>query len=729
MTQARYRGVIRSSTIATVATLATAAVNAQGAEESKGSGLEEVVVTAQRRSENLQSVPIAVTALTADTLEKQGVGRSVDITNVTPGLVITPAVSAPQIYIRGVGTLNAAPGEESSNAVYFDGVYLAALPSAIFSLNNIERIEVLKGPQGTLFGRNATGGLIQVVTRDPSFENTYKVDLSYGNYETMAASAYVSGGLSDSVALDLAGYYSDQGEGFGTNLFNGREVGKTRDKSVRSKLLWNAGENTVIKLAADYSQTATSAGPARSVIPGSVALGGQTYLGDPQDLNFNLHPYAETTGGGASLRIEHDWSWAKLLSITAYREGSFDVDSDQDSTALPIVNAEVRTDFSQLTQELQLQSNHDGRLQWIAGLFYLASETNQTPFGLAGASQAAVGGFTDRFASQDTDSYAVFAQGSYNFTDSTRLTTGVRFSKDERAIQGRDETGIGTLNVVDRETSFDSTTWRLALDQKLGDDVMVYGSYSRGFKSGIYNLLAPTAPPVRPEQLDAFEVGIKSELFDRTVRANLSSFYYEYSDIQLTQQIPGGVFLLNAAEATMYGLDAELLAEPIDGLTVRGGLNILHAEYDSFPGAPLTLPSPATCATNPPSLLPGPRTGGNTTCATDAAGNDMVRAPKWTLSFSADYRWLTAIGAFTAAANYYYNDGYFPDPDNRIHVASYSLVNAELGWLSRNERVGVRLWARNLLDKEYYSNIVTSTGDNGTPGLPRLVGITLSIKH
>ncbi|MBL8268064.1 TonB-dependent receptor [Steroidobacter sp.] len=719
---------MRSPVIAVLATLATTA-NAQTAEQSQGSGLEEVVVTAQRRSENLQSVPIAVTALTADMLEKQGIGRSLDITNVTPGLVITPAVTAPQIYIRGVGTLNAAPGEESSNAVYVDGVYLAALPSAIFSFNNIERIEVLKGPQGTLFGRNATGGLIQVVTRDPSFDNTYKVDLSYGNYQTTAASAYISGGLSDNVALDLAGSFSDQGEGFGVNRFNGREVGKTRDKSVRSKLLWNVSEDTVIRFAADYSEAATSAGPARSVIPGSVALGGQQFLGDPQDLNFNLHPWAETSGGGASLRIEHDWSWAKLLSISAYREGTFDVDSDQDSTALAIVNAQVRTDFSQLTQELQLQSNQDGRLQWIAGLFYLASETNQTPFGLSGASQAAVGGFTNRFASQDTDSYAVFAQSNYSFTDSTRLTTGVRFSKDERGITGRDETGIGTRNVVDRETSFDSTTWRLALDQKLSDDVMVYGSYSRGFKSGIYNLLAPTAPPVRPEQLDAFEVGLKSELFDRTVRANLSSFYYQYSDIQLSQQVPGGVFLLNAAEATMYGLDAELLAEPFDGLTLRGGLNLLHAEYDSFPGAPYTLPSPATCATNPPSLLAGPRTGGNTTCATNAAGNDMVRAPKWTLNFSADYRWLTSIGAFSASANYYYNDGYFPDPDNRIHVPSYSLVNAEVGWWSESERFGVRLWARNLLDKEYYSNIVTSTGDNGTAGLPRMYGITLSVKH
>lgn len=730
MTETRHGQIGRSPCLAAVATLAaTASAQAMEGEAAQGSGLEEVVVTAQRRSENLQSVPIAITALTADTLAKQGVGRTLDITSVTPGLVITPAVSAPQIYIRGVGTLNAAPGEESSNAVYVDGVYLAALPSAIFSFNNIERIEVLKGPQGTLFGRNATGGLIQVVTRDPSFDDTYQVDLSYSDYETIDASAYASGGLSDNVALDIAGYYRDQGEGYGTNLFNGVDVNKSREKSIRSKLLWNAGENTVVKLAADYSESATSAGPARSVIPGSVALGGQTYLGDPQDLNFNLHPYAATTGGGASLRIEHDLPWAKLLSISAYREGTFDVDSDQDSTALAIVNAVVRTDFSQITQELQLQSNQDGRLQWIGGLFYLASETNQTPFGLSGASQAAVGGFNDRFASQDTDSYAAFAQGSYSFTDSTRLTTGVRFSKDERAIEGRDETGIGTINVVDRDTSFDSTTWRLALDQKLNDDVMVYGSYSRGFKSGIYNLLAPTAPPVRPEQLDAFEIGVKSELFARAVRANLSSFYYEYSDIQLTQQIPGGVFLLNAAEATMYGLDAELLAEPFDGLTLRGGLNVLHAEYDSFPGAPATLPSPATCATIPPSTLPGPRTGGNTTCAIDAAGNDMVRAPKWTLNFGADYRWMTSIGALTASANYYYNDGYFPDPDNRIRVANYALVNAELGWQSESERVGVRLWARNLLDKEYYSNIVTSTGDNGTPGIPRLVGITLSFKH
>lgn len=730
MREARCREGVRSPGLAALATLAATAASAQSVEEAaRGSGLEEVVVTAQRRSENLQSVPIAITALTADMLDKQGVGRTLDITNVTPGLVITPAVSAPQIYIRGVGTLNAAPGEESSNAVYVDGVYLAALPSAIFSFNNIERIEVLKGPQGTLFGRNATGGLIQVVTRDPSFDDTYQVDLSYGNYDTVGASAYVSGGLSDTVAVDLAGYYRDQGEGYGTNLFNGRDVNQTREKSVRGKLLWNAGDNTVIKLAADYSESDSSAGPARSIIPGSVALGGQTYLGDPQDVNFNLHPYAATSGGGVSLRVEHDLSWAKLLSISAYRDGSFDMDSDQDSTALPLVNAEVRTDFSQLTQELQLQSNRDGRLEWIAGLFYLASETNQTPFGLSGASQAPVGGFTNRIATQETDSYAVFAQGTYGFTDSTRLTTGVRFSKDERAIHGRDETGIGTLNVVDRDTSFDSTTWRLALDQKLSDDVMVYGSYSRGFKSGIYNLLAPTAPPVRPEQLDAFEIGVKSELFDRTLRANLSTFYYEYSDIQLTQQIPGGVFLLNAAEATMYGLDAELLAEPFDGLTLRGGLNVLKAEYDSFPGAPATLPSPATCVTRPPSTLPGPRTGGNTTCAIDAAGYDMVRAPKWTLNFAADYRWLTSMGTFTASANYYYNDGFFPDPDNRVRVASYSLVNAELGWTSESERIGVRLWARNLLDEEYYSNIVTSTGDNGTAGVPRLVGITLSVKH
>lgn len=695
--------------------------------QANGSELEAIVVTAQRREENLQRVPITVNAVTAQSLQAQGIKNTADLSVVVPGVTITRTLGTPQLYIRGVGTQNSATGDESSNAVYVDGVYIAAMPAGFLSFNNIERIEVLKGPQGTLFGRNATGGLVQIVTREPTFTPVAEAEIGYGNYGTLTADLYGTTGLSDNVAIDLAFHVDNQDQGFGINRFTGNEANQSRSLAVRSSLLWQIDETLKVRVAGDYANYLETQSTARQIVPGAVGAGGTRNVGGFYDINSEIDPYNKGKSHGGSFNIRKDFNSVSVTSITALRKYDSFFLADQDSTPLFSSIGAPDGSLRQFSQELQVQSPASSKIKWMMGAFYFTAQAEQL-LTFTGSSQAALGGYLNRFGEMDTQSIAGYAQATIPLGETTDVTTGFRYTSDTRSLVARDETGVGVRNVIDTEKTWSQPTWRLAVNQRLGDDSILYASYSRGFKSGVYNLNNTTNPAVAPEKIDAYEVGTKNDFLDRKLRVNLSSFYYDYQNIQLVVRTAGTSQIFNAASAEVYGLDAQVVALPVQGLTLRADANLLHAEYRRFPNAPATFPSPATCATNPPSPLPGPRTGGNTTCAIDAAGNTMIRSPKLTLTIGSSYQFDTPVGLFQMDASLYHNSGFFFEPDNRIRQQAYDLVSAQLSWTSRDDRYRARLWIRNAFGEQYYSAVSTSLGDAGTAGAPRTYGASIGVK-
>lgn len=692
--------------------------------------VEDIVVTAQKRSENLQDVPISISAVTSDTLQSAGVKGTEDLQIAVPGIQVSRQNTSTQFYIRGIGTTGAAAGQEAATAVFVDGVYMPSMTGSTLGLNNIERVEVLKGPQGTLYGRNATAGAVNVITRTPSTDTHANAEFGYGNYDTVDASTYITTGLADNVAIDFAGRYANQGNGFGRNVTTGGDANKRREYALRTKLYGDFG---ALKLtaAADYSKETGDTGVTYRPTETGVLLSGQKgYSYGFYDIQADATPVTRVVNKGISGRVEYDAGPITITSITAYRDVSQFTVVDFDASELPLAKVLQTEGNGQFTEELQFASSNKNGFDWIVGLFYLDSYAKYAPFALEGAFAAP---FVRQnvLARQDTKSYAAYAQATLDVWQDARITVGARYTIDKRELTASVTanspagTEVSLVPEFSKQETFKKPQWRIALDQRLNSDVLLYASYSRGFKSGVYNLTDPFNPVVRPETLDAFEVGVKSDLFDRRLRFNVAGFYYLYDDIQLTSLIQANQQLLNAAKAKVYGIDVDFNAVPVENLNIRGGGQWLHARYTNFPGVPIVVPGVAGNATvscpDPSGALP------NSPGFCDGSGNRMIKTPDIQFTFGVDYTIPLASGSgLTFTADWLYNDGFFWEPANRTRQKSYSLVNGQVRWTNADKSVFVRVWARNLLDKEYYNQIVEAvTGDIGTPAAPRTYGASV----
>ncbi|WP_156680719.1 TonB-dependent receptor [Sphingomonas profundi] len=699
------------------------------AEAGSETGLADIVVTAQRRGEKLQDTPLTVSAITGDIAAQKGVVDTSDLQIVTPGLIFADSGIGPAIYLRGVGTQNTGFGDEGSIATYIDGVPISSLPAAFSSLANVERIEVLKGPQGTLFGRNATGGLINIITKTPSFTPSAFASVNYGSYDTIGGEAYVTAPLSSKIAFNASAYGSDQRDGWGKNVFNGKDVYKGYEYAFRSKLLVNLTDTTEILLGGDYSKRKDSSS-AGAVDEGAIGIGGNRGLSDFYDVELSLQPLDENSTGGGMGRIQQDLGFAQLVSTTAYRFSNLKDQFDNDRGPTAIADVFFTVHDKQFTQELQLQSLPGSKITWIVGGFYLNAKTDMEHFTLVGAAVASAGGRVDLPARQRTRSLAGYAQVTVPLDDRTNVTGGLRYTDDRRRVASETVLPVFGLTIPnpDHKINFDKVTWRAAIDHHFNDDVMVFASYNRGFKSGIFNLLAVNDPAARPEVLDAFEVGVKSEFLDRRLRLNVSPFLYKYKDIQLSSAGLTASTLVNAAKATVKGVDADISVLPTRGLQFDVGAEYLHGRYDRFPNAPGTFAIPATCGP-PPALLPGPRTGGNINCPIDASGFRMIRSPTLSFTLGARYELETSVGRFTATGNYFHSSRFPYEAGQRLKQPAYGVFNAQLGWLSSNEHFGVRVFGRNIFDKQYYTNRISSGGDTHASAAPATFGVALDVKY
>lgn len=715
---------LRTALLLGVALSAPAAM-AQEADEPAASTdgrLPDLVVTAQRRDENLQDVPIAIAAFSADDLESAGIDDLSDIGTVVPGLVFSNVVGYSQPYIRGVGTNATGPGFENPIATYVDGVYYAAQAGGLLSLNNIAAIEVDKGPQGTLFGRNATGGAIQVRTLDPEYDFGGKASIGYGNYDTVTAQAYMTGGVASNVAANLAVGYSRQGDGYGTNLANGKDVDRTKNLAIRGKILWEPTADSSLLLVADYVET--DGIPTLAPAPGSIPQFNPPVASDPRDVYGDPQPYLHASQWGVSATLEQDFDSVSFKSISAFRETDYDSLFDSTLTAEPgttffITGKEPHRQFS---QEFQLGSIDPGPLNWVIGAYYFwerAGYLNQTTIG--GESFALYGLPSGILQAPDrvTKSGALFGQGTYETDGGLSLTAGLRYSIEQRKIhfvETLPDFGFDSVDVTEAKT-FRNLSWRFAVSQKLNPDMMAYASYNRGYKSGTFNNADPTLYPlyIEPERLDAFEVGVKSELLDQQLRLNVAGFLYKYDKMQTTTYPDGSLVIINGGKATLYGIDAELEWAMTREFSVTGGLEALHSQYDDFPDAPISVPV-------------GLPDGGTTytTLEDGAKGNRLAKAPPFTAFASFNYS--REIGAIKLDANvtYSYNDGWFAEPDNRLKQEAYSLINASLRLGQIGDGLSIKFWGQNLLDKDYAATLASQTnGDYIQYAAPRTYGVTL----
>ena len=718
MTRALYLRMLLSTAVGLLPAVAAAQANDSAA--NAGPKIEEVIVTAQKRSENLQNVPIAVSVVQAEQLAAAGVGKMTEISMVTPGLTINTSGGAYVLpRIRGVGQSGATMGLENPVAVYVDNVYYSSPSGSLFALNNIAQIAVLKGPQGTLFGRNATGGLIQVTTLDPSSEASGKFSATVANKDTFGTSAYFTTGLFPNVAADVAFYYNDQGDGFGKNVVTGQDVNDIRDLAVRSKIKAELGDTT-ITLAGDYSLARTHY-PAWQTV--GRPLFGTTFVGGKFDVANDTQAFTRTEQAGGSLTIEHDFGPFRLTSISAHRWTVGSARFDNDAMPAPTVfdpdtqSVITATEHERsFTQEFQVSSDTDGPLTWTAGLFYFQYKGTYGPY--ININQLDL--FQDiRIAGNlDSKSYAGYAQATYAVTDRLNLTAGLRYTKEKRLVDGVQDVRIGGVQVAifpsDGRVTKSQVTWRFAADYRFSDEALAYISYNRGFRSGGFSPAELPYASFKPELIDAYEVGAKLDLFDRRLRINPSVFYYDYSNLQATIYANGFIVTQNAASAKIYGMDLDLQGAVTENFTVTAGLSILHARYDLFRGAQISQPDPVN--------------GGNIITSADVRDTRVSNTPDWTLSLGAEYRVPVGENELTLHANYYYNDGFFNDAENRQHQDSYHLFNASAELKTENGYT-LSVWGKNLGNVAYAYQLYTSrAGDKIRFAPGRTFGVTAGVE-
>lgn len=698
----------------------TPAAQAEADESTSDDGaLNTIVVTAQKRSENLQDVPIAITTLDGAALANRGIVNVAQLGTVAPGLNFRANRGQFQPTIRGIGTN--AGFAENPVSLYVDGVYIPQQLGALVDLNDVEQVSVLKGPQGTLFGRNSTAGVVQIETRRPSHQLGGEVQASIDDYQTLRSNAYLSGGLGDKAAASLSVVYDTQGVGWGKDYTTGQDVGLTDHAfSSRGKLLFEPGDDTEIVLIGQYSDQDSITGSFKPYPGTRFSYPGAGPYRSRYDTYANRREHVRVKTKSASATLDHDFGFASLRSISSFRRLDALNVFDGDGTAAPLFLITIDSDSTDYTQELQLASPKEGPVKWLVGGYYIHIRDRVQP-----AQIAARPPFTPAVATivrqgaQTIESFAGFGQLSWEFSSGTTLTGGARYSTERRHFDAFQSTTLGTsapvVVPVDRVVKVHKPTFRVALDHKFSDDILGYVSFNTGFKSGGFNLLAPATPPYAPETIKSYEAGLKTELFDRRVRFNVGGFYYDYSNVQISQVINNASTVSNAASARLYGVDVDFEALLATGLQLSGGFEVLDAKFTKFDNAQVARPNPA---------------GGAFVTSGSAKGNRLPLSQNFAANAALDYD-----TGFSGADLHFnvtgsYQGGFFFEPDNFAHQPAYFLLNASARVTLPGSGLSVTLWGRNMFDEA----IITAAGSSRTginsnyDAAPRTYGVTALYK-
>lgn len=730
----------------------------------------EIVVTAQRRAEASRDVPISVTSISNAQLETANINQLSDTTKVTPGLRFDSQGSAVQPTIRGVGTAITTSGGGPNVGIYSDGFFQANTYVSDFQLMKVSSIQVLKGPQGTLFGRNTTGGAILVTTADPSTETGAEFRVRYGRFDTLNSQAYATFGITDQIAMDVEGVYS-YSNGFQANILDGDDhVGLRRSWSVRTGIKADLSEDVSVLVRYTHSQVndptsqlvnafvdkdghagffdkLSSAGKA---IYGRNSSAGLplvyyyapegSYATAPGQIALNTPVSFKAKSDAIQGTVKADLGFADLVSYSQYRQDKTPYYGDLDATALPFFQINVPVTDKSYSQEFLLTSKPGARLQWTAGANYFQiRDTWDVNASFGGAPFGDFGG-----SSTLTKSYAAFADLTYEVTDRIFVTAGARYSHDvvtdayfktnftTTQYEGPNGEMISAAGVppeteipVD-DLKNDSVTPRFVLRFKPTQESSTYVSYTRGYKAGILNVGGLSQQPVRPEKINAYEVGYKYD--DHRLAIDLAGYYYDYKDLQVSSYQNGAAQIRNAASSEIYGLEAQLRYKLSDAFNISGGAAWTHARYKSFTNAPYyTYCDPAAGAADPLFCASGAGTLTQTT--TDASGLHMQRAPEFTFNLGASYGLEVAKGKLLLSGNLYFSSDFYFDPAEQFRQGAYEVLSLRAEWTDPSDRFSIALFGDNVTGKRYQTQVLFNTlGIGSVWNSPATYGVQFGAK-
>jgi len=670
-----------------------------GAPPAVSQELEEIVVTAQKRSESLQDVPLSITAFSGSEVRNLGIDSTLDLALYTPSLTMgqnSGDGDFPFISIRGVSQRDFSDINESPSAVYIDEFYKANLIGLDQQVFDMERVEVLRGPQGTLYGRNATGGLIHYVTAKPGETTNGYLDLTGGEYGRLKLEGALGGPLTERLGARLS-FLRHEYDGWVQNT-QGEDGNALEATALRAQLRYQATDDLTLSLMVQRAENDNDAGdlfshvsaddppPTFRSVPNIGEPGFAGFIeptpGDPRDTHSNRDVFLETEQTTAVGRIEWQLGDLELVSVTGYEETSKDASFDSDATPFER-GTEVHPNGEQFSQELRLAGESDA-LSWLVGLYYFDYDVDGSQ------SRCAPGGCASNrppvLYDLATEPYAVFANGDLALSESLSLTLGLRYTQEDKEYSlDNQDTGLvfNTATVGDlAELDDDNVDFNVRLNWRPSDEVLAYGGISRGHKAGLFNLgftagaNAIPGIPVDGETITAYELGVKTSLLDGRGRLNAAVFYYDYEDSQAFQ-FDGTTLSAQAfnSDAEIAGAELELALSPIEGLDLMANVTYMDAELKDV-------------------VLFGLQ-------EVDTA---MPLTPDWQTNVLARYRWSAPWGGLLELQGdwSWFDEQFFDSFNSPSHFEdSYSVVNARVSWLSEDEKWRVAVFGENVTDEEY----------------------------
>lgn len=697
--------------------MAQAADEALPTAEATGNG--EIVVTAQRRAERSVDVPITVTSLDASQLTTANARDLSDIAKMTPSLRFDSAGSFTQPTIRGIGTAVTTSGGGGNVGIYIDGFYSPNPLATNSQLMNVESVQVLKGPQGTLFGRNTTGGAILIQTAQPSEDTEGQFKLNYGRFNEVAAQFYGTTGIAPGVAFDIEGLFR-HGKGFQTNIVNDDDkVGEHHSYSVRAGLKFDIGDVGSLLLRYMYSEQDdprpvtynTYVDPVLGVGTGPGAVFGLDYVTDPDLVAMNRESILQMQAHNVQATLQIDLGFADLTSYSQYRTEDVNQSQDLDGTALPIFNLGIPVKNSTVSQEFLLNSKAGGPLQWTAGLFYFSNKDRyQTFLDNFGAFRAPDGPNRLGGSSTTTKSYAAFIDATYELTPQLFVTAGARYAHDTvtnaNFVRGPATNGVPGLVQTFPIPSIknDKVTPRFVLRYKPTDQTSIYASYTQGYKAAVIDAGGTCQNPpnficndIKPEQVDAFEVGAKFS--NGMLSLEGAAFYYDYKNLQVSSFLGDGrAQITNAANSEIYGVEGSARILVTSRFEINAGASWTHARYKTFDNAPVYVrcDDPLVCG-GAAFVIP---TG---TMLTDVP---MQRTPEFTGNIGASYRADLAGGELRFSGNLYYTSKFYFGPSGtQFPQKAYEIATARVQWTDPSDSYTVAIWGDNLTNDRHLTAV------------------------
>jgi iron complex outermembrane recepter protein len=723
-----------------VALACTDPVMAQGA-----GMLEEVIVTAQKRQENIQDVPISIVAASGERLIETGVSNLTDLGMISSGLAITDSNAYVFPIIRGVGSFIQGSSTNSSVAVYLDGIYVPRMTSTSMEMDNVQSVEVLKGPQVTLYGRNATAGAINIITATakPGEELSGSISATYGEYDQRKITGNVSSGLGDKFAINATAYwverdgYVDQLADFNLDVTNDGEVRSVNcgddldslcEYGGQVKLTYVPTDRLNLTLAArfsDFDDSLSSGG--RQVSPdtanavlqsGALPLPPQTYqFATKYGTAYGHYNRRRGDDLAYTLTAEYEGDKHTFTSLTSYYQGSSHTSTDLFSAQVPTAGFNGVQPTENTQQEFYVRSNYDGALNWLLGANYFLEESDNTV-----KLDQILGTWviTSQVAKNKNDAYAAYGELYYELNDRITLTGGLRYTDEQvEATAIVDIFGTVAPGTTQHESD-DETTYRVVADYST-DWGMMYASVSSGFKSGGINATNLAGKPFKSEKITAYEVGAKSTLMDGRLRLNSSAFYYDFTDIQagiVGGPTGGAQYFLNGDEADLSGIEADFEAALTEGLMVWGGITyLIDNEYSKF-----DVEGDANVGIPPLSV----------------SGNKMVGASEFSavLGLLYDYT-LGNSGSIVLSTNIAYEGGYYTNIENSLGTggldsdADFTLWNARATYIFPSDKIELAVWVNNITDEEYTRGGLAALNNStilSQDGKPQEVGATLTYR-